>query len=89
VPKLRPDDETRLRGDQLRAARGLLDISAEKLAEKTKLGLKTIRRAEQEDGPVPLTRANVERLISVLQEMGIQFVEQPDGAFGVVRSPKT
>jgi transcriptional regulator with XRE-family HTH domain len=63
-----------LTGAQLRAARALLGISGEELAELTQLGLSTIRRAEADEGPVGLTRANRHIIVSVLQSMGIEFL---------------
>lgn len=63
----------RLTGAQLRAARALLGMAAAELAAETKIGLRTIRRAEIENGPVPITAANAERLIEALERRGIQF----------------
>lgn len=82
VPKLRPN-AVRLTGAQLRAARGLLDLSAEELADETKLSLKTIRRAEQAHGPVPITRANAEHIISILEGRGVQFIDANGDGAGV------
>lgn len=67
-------DPKTLTGAQLRAARGLAGISGEELAERTQLGLSTIRRAEAEDGPVRMTRANTAALITALEGLGVQFL---------------
>lgn len=76
-----------LTGAQLRAARALLNLSAEALAEETKIGLRTIGRAEQENGPVRITAANAERLISALEERGVEFLSREGVGAGVrVRS---
>jgi len=54
------------------------------LAARTNLSLKTIRRAESERGPVKLTRANTELLISALEALGVQFLdEDKNGGVGV------
>lgn len=68
----------RLTGAQLRAARGLLDLSAEALAAEAKLSLKTIRRAEQTHGPVHITAANAERIITILEGRGVRFESSDD-----------
>jgi transcriptional regulator with XRE-family HTH domain len=61
-------------GAQLRAARGLLNISASELAERTGLALNTIRRAEGADGPAPITAANAQLLVSTLEGAGVVFI---------------
>jgi transcriptional regulator with XRE-family HTH domain len=76
-----------LTGAQLRGARGLLNLSAETLAEETKVSLRTIRRAEQDDGKIQINAANAERLKSVLEARGIVFFEDRDGAVGVKLGP--
>ena len=45
-------------GAQLRAARALLRWSADDLAEKSMIGVATIRRAEGREGPLGVTAAN-------------------------------
>lgn len=70
-----------LTGAQLRAARALVGLSGEGLAERTHLGVSTIRRAEAEDGPVKLTRANARALVAALEELGVMFLA-PDAKGG-------
>jgi transcriptional regulator with XRE-family HTH domain len=70
-------------GAQLRAARALLNLTAESLAEQTKIGLRTIGRAEKENGPVRLTDANKEKLVSVLETMGVIFIDSDTEGPGV------
>ena len=65
--------EPEITGAQLRAARGLLNLSAEALAQETKVSLRTIRRAEQDDGEVQITAANAARIKSVLEAHGVTF----------------
>jgi hypothetical protein len=72
-----------LTGAQLRAARALIGLRAEDLAQETKVSLRTIRRAEQEDGPVKMTAANLSVLVSALEGLGICFVAFADGSVGV------
>lgn len=72
-----------LTGAQIRAARGLLNLSIEKLAKETGLSLKTIRRAEHDHGIAQINVANAERIMSVLEERGACFIASGDGGEGV------
>jgi transcriptional regulator with XRE-family HTH domain len=60
-------------GGQLRAARALLRWSADDLAEKSKIGVATIRRAEGNDGPPSITEANLDSLKRALEAAGVEF----------------
>jgi transcriptional regulator with XRE-family HTH domain len=59
-------------GAQIRAGRALLDLSAEKLAEKTTLSRGTIQRAELETAEV--TASNMARIVETLKALGIIFI---------------
>ena len=67
-------DPDHLTGAHLRAARALLAMSGEDLAEKTNLALSTIRRSEADDGVTKLTRANAALLVRTLEAEGIRFL---------------
>jgi transcriptional regulator with XRE-family HTH domain len=60
-------------GAQIRAARALLRWSAEALAERSRLGVATIRRAEATDGHPNLTAANVAAVQAALESAGVVF----------------
>lgn len=68
-------------GAQLRAARGLLNMSVAQLAELTSLALNTVKRAEAVDHAVPLTPANATLLVTKLEGEGIEFIDA-DGQKG-------
>lgn len=70
-------------GGQLRAARALLDWSAERLAEVSKIGITTIRRAEGEAGIVRMTAANTDTIRRALEAAGIEFIDPNGGGPGV------
>jgi transcriptional regulator with XRE-family HTH domain len=70
-------------GAQLRAARALLRWSADDLAEKTKIGIATLRRAESADGPVGMTAANAASVRAALESAGVIFVEENGEGPGV------
>jgi hypothetical protein len=69
-----------LTGAQLRAARGILGISAEELAADAGLSLRTVRRAEQDNGQVQIKPSTAERIVAVLRDRGAIFL--PAGAMG-------
>ncbi|MGH6877487.1 MAG: helix-turn-helix domain-containing protein [Rhizomicrobium sp.] len=75
--------EARLTGGQLRAARVLLGLTIAEVAEMTKLGERTVKRAEQGDEAVRITTANEDRLVSVLTEAGVEFIHPNGGGRGV------
>jgi transcriptional regulator with XRE-family HTH domain len=63
----------------LRAARALLGMTAEALAEETMLSLKTIRRAEQTDQTVSIHAANAARLVEALEAHGVELLSDDAG----------
>ena len=72
-----------LTGAQVRAARALLRWSAEELAGFSRLGIATIRRAEANDGPVSSTPANMQAIINVFENAGVEFIHENGGGSGV------
>ena len=74
---------TSLTGAQLRAARGLLNMSIAELADRTGLALNTIRRAEATNGDVPITAANTQLLVTTLEEEGVVFIAKDAQGVGV------
>jgi transcriptional regulator with XRE-family HTH domain len=65
---------------QIRAARGLVRWSAEDLAKQARLGLATIRRAEQSDMETSLTAANELAVRRTLEAAGVEFIDENGGA---------
>lgn len=70
-------------GAQIRAARGLIRWSAETLAERSKLGVATVRRAESVDGLPTITEANIAAIRAALEAAGVIFVEENGEGPGV------
>lgn len=60
-------------GPQIRAARALLNWSAEELARKANLGVATVRRAEAADGAPSMTSANLAAIRRTLEAGGVEF----------------
>ena len=64
-----------LTGSQIRAARAFLRWSAQELADRSGVGLRTLVRAEAVDG-VPRTTVNTLDAIQLtLERAGIQFID--------------
>jgi len=76
-------DPKTLTGAQLRAARGLLGISAQELATTSGLGVATIRRAEQNDAQVSITAANARAIVGAFEQSGVEFLAENGGGAGV------
>lgn len=70
-------------GAQLRAARGLLNMSVLDLSERTGLALNTIRKAEKPNGPVTVTTANAQLLVATLEAAGVVFIAADSLGAGV------
>ncbi|MFG1328919.1 transcriptional regulator [Xanthobacter autotrophicus] len=70
-------------GAQIRAARGLIRWSADALAESSKLGVATVRRAESVDGVPTITEANLAAIRAALEAAGVLFIEQNGNGPGV------
>jgi hypothetical protein len=77
------DDIFHITGSQIRAARALLRWSAEDLAAYSRIGVATIRRAELQDGPLSMTRANVAAIRQAFETAGVQFIPANGGGPGV------
>ncbi len=75
--------------EQLRAARALLRMSADKLAEAAGVSMVTIRRAEAQDGPARMMPANADALRRALEAAGVEFIEQNGGGAGVRLKART
>lgn len=67
----------------MRAARALLRWSADELAEKSRVGLATIRRAELLDGEIKMTSPNEAAVRSALESAGVEFIPENGGGAGV------
>lgn len=70
-------------GAQLRAARGLLNMSVSDLAERTGLAVNTIRKAEKTNGPAEVTTASARLLVTTLESAGVMFIAADKNGAGV------
>jgi transcriptional regulator with XRE-family HTH domain len=68
---------------QIRAARALLRWSAEELAQRSALGVNTIRRAEIAEQGTSLTTANDLAIRRALETAGVEFIDENGGGPGV------
>jgi predicted transcriptional regulator len=63
-------------GAQLRAARAMLRMEQETLAQAAGVSANTIRRMEGFDGPIGARTDTMRRLQRVLEEAGIEFQDE-------------
>nr|WP_281175622.1 helix-turn-helix domain-containing protein [Roseomonas aerilata] len=72
-----------LRGPQLRAARALLGWSAQDLADRSGVGIATIRRAEGESGVLRFRLPILAALRNALESAGVVLIPENGGGAGV------
>jgi transcriptional regulator with XRE-family HTH domain len=68
---------------QIRAARALIGITAEKLARSAHVGFATIKRFELGEGILPSRSGTLERVKAALEAAGIEFIGDPIKSPGV------
>ena len=73
----------KLTSAQIRAARALIRWSAQLLARRSAVGVTTIRRAELTDEETSMTVANDRAIRRMLEEAGVEFIEENGGGPGV------
>ena len=70
-------------GEQIRAARAMLKWTADDLAQKSEIGVATIRRLEAMNG-IPTGQARIlDAIQRTLEQAGIEFIGNPDHQPGV------
>ncbi|WP_024896882.1 helix-turn-helix domain-containing protein [Brucella rhizosphaerae] len=68
--------------EQLRAARALLKMEQRALAELASVNIQTLKRYEGGSGVLSGNYQNIEALINVLTQAGVQFLEDGQVASG-------
>ena len=68
---------------QIRAARALVNWSARELAEKSGLGVATIRRMELADGVPSSSAQTLDFVRKVMESVGVEFIGPPEDGPGV------
>lgn len=72
-----------LTGAQIRAAKGLLNLSVAELASQTGLAINTIRKAEATNEVPTITPANMNLIRATLEAAGVHFIEAGELGPGV------
>lgn len=72
-------------GSQIRAARALLGWSQQDLADKAVLSETAVLKLETERADT--RTSTVLKVRKALEDAGIEFIERPDGALGVLLRP--
>ena len=76
--------------EQIRAARAVLKWSANELAERAGLALRTIQYLEAGEGVIEKRKSSVLAIQQVLSEAGIEFIGTPDDRPGIrIGKPKS
>lgn len=68
---------------QIRAGRALINWSARELADKSGLGVATIRRMELAEGVPSSNAQNLELIKRTLEALGVEFIGNPADRPGV------
>ena len=74
----------KLTGTQIRAARGALNWSVQKLSDDSGVGSATIVRYEQIERVPKARKNNLDAIRKTLEAAGIEFIEAKDGAPGII-----
>jgi transcriptional regulator with XRE-family HTH domain len=78
-----------LTGAQIRAARGLLNLSVAELASQTGLAINTIRKAESTNDVAAVTQASMILIRKTLEDAGVHFINADTLGAGVrFKNPK-
>jgi len=77
VRYLEPDDP--LTGAQIRAGRGIANLSVRELSAVSGVSAAAIRRAERGDGPTALPAPPTRQIRTALEVAGVSFIVTPDG----------
>jgi transcriptional regulator with XRE-family HTH domain len=72
-----------LTGVQLRMARSALRWSADELAERAGIAMKTVQRLEAEEGVPPSRARTLDAIQRVFETAGIEFIGAPDDRPGI------
>lgn len=70
-------------GKQIAAARALLGIGQVELANKSGISAPTLRRMEASEGDASGMKNNVSAVVQALINMGIVFIPENGGGYGV------
>jgi transcriptional regulator with XRE-family HTH domain len=81
--KMKSNDPKAITGAQLRAARALLNISAQELANLASVGVATIRRAEANNSSSSTSAVVENAIISALENAGVELIAENGGGVGV------
>lgn len=68
---------------QIRAARALINWSARELADKSGMGVATVRRMELAEGVPSSNAKNLELIRRTLETLGVEFIGTPEDRPGV------
>ncbi len=82
-PRIKPADHPT--GAQLRAARGLINMSVLDLSERSRVSPNTVKRAESAMGPAPVNAASAKIMVTILEAAGVTFLPADEQSGAGVR----
>ena len=80
---MQSSDKKTITSSQIRAARALLKWTAQDVATAAKVGVATMRRAENGPEELTITPANAQAIRNALEAAGVEFIEKNGGGPGV------
>jgi len=86
VRNLEHDDP--LTGAQIRAGRGIANLSVRELSAVSGVSAAAIRRAERGDGPTALPALPTRQIRTALEAAGVSFIVTPDGLYAAAKREK-
>lgn len=79
--------QSMISGQQIRAARALLGLSAAELAKRSGVSHRTLQRFESQEGIPDSRLGNLEAVERALSDLGVSFVGDPISSPGVRLKP--
>jgi hypothetical protein len=67
-------DPTHLTGPQLRAARAMVRLKLQEVADRAEVHVLTVQRAEYSEGRVVINGDSAARIVRALQKAGVEFL---------------
>lgn len=80
---MKSNDFKNITNAQIRAARALINISAQELANMASVGVATIRRAELSNGQTNMSAVVENAVVAALANAGVEFIPENGGGAGV------
>ena len=89
MPKVSLSQDTEITAEQIKAARAALSVSVAEVAERTNIGIATLKRYEAVSGVPNSRKGHLGTLKSFFESAGIEFIGTPTDRPGIrIGTPK-